>query len=473
MTYEAAMALLEAQGQGQVLAFAGRLDAAARASLLAQIASIDFEAVRRMQDTLGRPPAATGDGAIEPAGVLERAEVTARDRTEGLAAVGAAALRRGEVGVLLVAGGQGSRLGFEGPKGAYPLGPLSDATLFEIHARKMLALERKHAAEIPFYIMTSQANDAPTRAFFETHGFFGLNPERVLFFMQGMWPALDTNGRILLETPGRIFMSPDGHGGTLTALRDRGMFTDMDRRGIRTLFYFQVDNPLVEIADPVFIGLHIKDGADVSVKVCAKCAPEEGLGVVAVKDGHTMIVEYSELTPAQMHEQRADGRLKLLFGSVAIHVFSVAFLKREADAALPLHVAVKRVPVVNAEGDPVVPEIPNACKFEKFIFDVLPDARIARNVEFAREVEFSPIKNAAGSDSPATARRDMIRKAARLLEAAGAQVPRDAEGEPCYRIEIDPCFALDAEDLRSKLGGGFAVDGDLLLAEEDSGNGKD
>jgi len=464
MTYDEANTLLDANGQGHVLAHWARLTADAQQALLAQIATIDMQAIKRMQAMLAETGSAgTAPDVIEPAPVAELGVLAERERNEALSAYGESALARGEVGVLLVAGGQGSRLGFEGPKGAYSIGPISGASLFEIHARKVLALERRYGAGVPFYIMTSQVNDAPTRAFFKENRYFGLSPERVLFFTQGMWPALDLEGRILLETPGRIFMSPDGHGGTISALRDRGMFADMERRGIHSVFYFQVDNPLVEIADPQFVGLHLKEGAEVSTKVCSKRDPAEGLGVVAVKGGRSMIVEYSELTPQQMQEKRADGRLKLLFGSVAIHVFSVAFLKQEAEAALPLHKAIKKVPFVDAEGLSVTPAVPNACKFEKFIFDVIPDAAVALNVEFERSLEFSPVKNADGNDSPSTSQRDIIRKFAGWLEAADVEVPRGADGEPRWRLEIDPCFALDADELARKLGSGFALDGDLLL----------
>lgn len=467
MTYDEAKALLEANGQGHVLAHWARLEADAQQALLAQIATIDMQAIKRMQAMLAEPESdSTAPDVITPAPVTELGALAERERNEALSAYGESALSRGEVGVLLVAGGQGSRLGFEGPKGAYSIGPLSGASLFEIHARKVLALERRYKAAVPFYIMTSQANDTPTRAFFKENDYFGLTPERVLFFTQGMWPALDMDGHILLATPGRIFMSPDGHGGTISALRDRGMFADMDRRGLHSVFYFQVDNPLVEIADPQFIGLHLKEGAEVSTKVCSKREPAEGLGVVALKGGRNMIVEYSELTPQQMQEKRADGRLKLLFGSVAIHVFSVDFLKQEAEAALPLHQAIKKVPYVDADGNAVTPDAPNACKFEKFIFDVIPDAAVALNVEFDRQREFSPVKNAEGNDSPATSQRDIVRKFAGWLEAAGVTVPRGDDGEPRFKIEIDPCFALDAEELAAKLGTGFEINGDLLLTED-------
>jgi UDP-N-acetylglucosamine/UDP-N-acetylgalactosamine diphosphorylase len=465
MSYEEAKVALEAAGQDHVLKYWDGLGEADRRALLEQIDSINFDNITQMQSMLGAQEDADTGAAIEPSPVVELAELAARDEAEGLTKLGCDALARGEVGVVLVAGGQGSRLGFDGPKGAYLVGPVSGASLFEIHARKILALEHKYGAEIPFYVMTSQLNDEPTRAFFAEHDNFGLAADRVLFFTQRMWPALSADGKFILDAPNHIFVSPDGHGGTITALEQTGMFDDMERRGIETLFYFQVDNPLVEIADPTFIGLHLKDGADVSVKVCAKRDPEEGLGIVAQKGGRSMIVEYSELTPEQMHETLPDGNLKLRFGSVAIHMFSVAFLKKEAASRLPLHVAHKKVPYLDDAGELVKPDAPNAYKFEKFIFDSIPDADVAVNVEFSRELEFSPVKNATGNDSPATCQRDMMLKYAGWLETCGVDVARDAEGLPTHKIEIDPCFALGAEDLAEKIGDGFVWDGDLLLAE--------
>ena len=468
ISYEEAIKTLEAHGQSHVLQFWAQLDSAEQVALLAQVESIDFESIASMQSMLGKGGGApTAPTPIEPSPVVELDSLAACEREHSISDIGAAAIANGQVGVVLVAGGQGSRLGFDGPKGAYPVACLSDATLFEVHARKILALEHKYNAEIPFYIMTSQVNDAPTRAFFAEHDNFGLASDRVLFFTQGMWPALTEEGKLILDSPSNIFMSPDGHGGTITALKQRGMFDDMDRRGINTLFYFQVDNPLVEIADPLFIGLHLSKGADVSSKVCAKRDPEEGLGIVAERDGHSMIVEYSELTPEQMNETLPDGNLKLRFGSVAIHVFSVEFLKKEACAALPLHVAHKKVPCLNSEGVLTKPSAPNAFKFEKFIFDVLPAAGVAMNVEFAREEEISPVKNAEGNDSPATSQRDMILKAARQLEACGVSIPRDASGVPLFKIEIDPCFGLTPKDLAEKIGEGFTLDADMLLSGDE------
>jgi len=278
-----------------------------------------------------------------------------------------------------------------------------------------------------------------------------------------MWPAMDANGRIVLDRPDHLFMSPDGHGGILAAMRRRGVLDDMAARGLTTLFYFQVDNPLVEIADPVFIGLHNLRSADMSVKVCPKRDPDEGLGVVVERDGRLAVVEYSELTSEQKRATLPDGRLKFRAGSVAIHVFSLAFLRREAAADLPLHVAHKKVPFCDDRGRTVRPDKPNAYKFEKFIFDALPDANTAVILEFRREDEFSPVKNASGSDSPDTSRRDMTRKFARWLEECGAAVSKDSDGNPAHRIEIDPCFAASAAELKRKLPAGFKLTGDALL----------
>lgn len=466
ITFDDAKALLAKNEQAHVLRYWDDLGSDERDTLLTQIESIDFGSIRSMQAALKEDSAATSDDVIEPSPVVELEELEARIDDECLETIGGDALSHGDVGVLLVAGGQGSRLGFDGPKGAYLLSPISGASLFEIHSRKILALEHKYSAEIPFYIMTSQLNDAATREFFAENDYFGLDKERVLFFTQRMWPALTTDGKFILDAPANIFMSPDGHGGTITALRQTGMFDDMDRRGIKTLFFFQVDNPLVEIAEPGFVGLHLKENADISIKVCSKRDPEEGLGIVAKKGDRNMIVEYSELTPKQMNERTADGNLKLRFGSVAIHMFSVDFLKKEAASALPLHVAHKKIPYLDDAGNLVKPTEPNACKFEKFIFDVIPDANIAINVEFARENEFSPVKNAEGKDSPATSQRDMMLKYAGWMEACGIDVERDAAGVPIHKIEIDPCFALGADDLAKALGEDFVFDADLLLVED-------
>ncbi len=462
MTLEQAREALATVDQNHVWRFWDALSTAQQQQLLSQVSALDLHALARMRAVLREQGApAEGSTAIEPApvSVLAGADRVAAHKT------GEALLRDGKVGVILVAGGQGSRLGFEGPKGAFPIGPISRAPLFFFHARKILALERMYDAEIPFYVMTSDSNDADTRACFETHGYFGLNPSRVHFFTQGMWPALDADGHLIMERPDRLFMSPDGHGGTLSALRSSGMLDDMAGRGLACLFYFQVDNPLVEVADPVFLGFHALRLADISIKVCAKRAPDEKLGVVVHRDGRVAMVEYTELTPAQQHAVLPDGRLKFSHGSVAIHVFDFEFLRQQATVDLPLHLAHKKVPYCGPAGTAIVPDRPNAYKFEKFIFDVIPNARQVGILDFDRAEEFSPVKNKEGEDSPATVMRDLEAKWARWLDAIGAIVPRDRDGWPRHRIEIDPAFAHTPERLRAGLKTLPLVEGDLRLGD--------
>jgi UDP-N-acetylglucosamine/UDP-N-acetylgalactosamine diphosphorylase len=460
MTYAEALAKLAAHGQEHVLAHWKTLHPDLQSDLLQQIDSLDFAVINAMKSLLAAREAAPAT-ELDP----EPGDALALTSAEQAAAagLGTEAIRAGRVGVILVAGGQGTRLGFDGPKGTFGIGPLSDYSLFEIHARKIAALERRFGANIPFYIMTSRLNDAATRAFFRDHANFGLSQDRVLFFPQGMLPALFPDGRLVLEGPGRLFMGPDGHGGILQALQVTNMLRDMKRRGLDTLFYFQVDNPLVEIADPAFVGLHRERHIQFSLKVCAKRDPAEGLGVIA-RRGETglRMVEYTELTEAQKQARTASGELLFKYGSVAIHLFSLDFLIATALAGLPLHTAHKKVPFFDGRRT-VSPDKPNAFKFEKFIFDALPLADRALALEFDRTEEFSPVKNATGSDSPSTAKRDMSRKFARWLEACHVAVPLDADGGPLHRIEIDPRYASNVEELRKRIPKGFVVRGETWL----------
>lgn len=460
MTEQQARQKLESEGQAHVMRFWDRLDAAQRRALLSQVEGLDVASIRRMRALL-RQSGGSANAACEPAPVVEWEEAGRR----AAAAAGESELRAGRVGVVLVAGGQGSRLGFEGPKGAYPIGPVSEAVLFHFHCRKVLALGRRCGRPLPLYIMTSEGNDAATRAVFADHGWFGLAPEQVRFFTQGMWPALDADGRVILDAPGHIFMSPDGHGGTLSALAASGCLADMEQRNLSTLFYFQVDNPMVEIAEPAFIGLHLQRKAEISVKVCAKRDPQEGLGVVVLRDGRCAMVEYTELTDSQKNQRRPDGSLHFRYGSVAIHVFSLPFLKAEALKDMPLHVAHKKIPVCQEDGTVLTPASPNGYKFEKFIFDVLPDAETVLNLAFDRREEFSPVKNASGADSPETCKRDLGAKWARWLQAAGVRVPMDANGFPSIPIEIDPAYANSAEELIARKPAGIDVSRPILLAD--------
>ena len=438
MNYEQAKALLETHGQSHLLKFWATLDAAVQNSLLKQIEALDFASIERMKQMLSSKAATA---ALADPLAPEVVEFTPATHAEAYAA-GEQELRAGKVAVLLVAGGQGSRLGYEGPKGAYNIGPLTNSPLFYFHTRKILALSTRYQTRIPFYIMTSDVNDAATQAHFAEHNYYGMPKEDVIFFQQGVWPALTADGKIILDQPGHIFMSPDGHGGTISALEKNGCLADMQKRGIATIFFFQVDNPMVEIADPAFIGLHISKKADFSLKLCAKRDAKEGMGVVAIRDDHFEMIEYTELTDEQANRKTATGDLYFKYGSPAIHVFSFDFLKQEASRNMPLHIAFKKIPVCADDGTIIKPEKSNGYKFEKFIFDVMPDAKTVVNLAFDRADEFSPVKNAEGSDSPATCKRDMQAKWRRWLATNGVTVPETVP------VEIDPVYARDASDLK-------------------------
>ena len=440
MNYEQAKDILRQNGQEHLLRFWAKLNKAAQKALLEQIESIDFREVARCQKMLANRDKPVG----KKKGIPKAPEVTSLSgilRKKSIAA-GERELAAGRVGVLLVAGGQGSRLGFDGPKGAYPIGPITNAPLFFFHARKVLALSRRYGARIPFYIMTSMANYADTVAHFEEHGYYGLDKKDVIFFKQGMWPGMTEDGKIILDQPGRIFMSPDGHGGMLAALKANGCFADMAKRGVKTLFYFQVDNPLVNVAEPAFIGLHVLQKAEYSLKLCAKRGGREGLGMVVRRDGHFDMIEYTEMTREMNFRRTADGDLYFKYGSPAIHVFDRAFLEREAEKDMPLHLAHKKIATVDAAGRTVKPSSPNGYKFEKFIFDILPEAKRVALVAFDRRDEFAPVKNASGKDSPETCRAALRAKWRRQLEGeVHIAVPIDMP------LEVDPLYMYDGSDI--------------------------
>jgi UDP-N-acetylglucosamine/UDP-N-acetylgalactosamine diphosphorylase len=452
---------LWAHGQEHVLAGWDRLSDEERHGLLDQLRGLDLKQLRELYARRDHSFAVPPPERIQPVPVIRPDADAAEARR-----LGEEALRRGEVAVLLVAGGQGSRLGFEHPKGMFPIGPVSNKTLFQIHAEKVLALRRRYAKPLPFLVMTSPATDAETRAFFAEHGNFGLPAGEVDFFRQGTMPALDlATGRLILEAPGRLFLSPNGHGGTLTALADSGLLERLRRQGIRHVFYFQVDNPLVKVADPGFLGHHIRARAEVSAKIVAKESPTDKLGNLVLVDGRCTMIEYSDLPESLARQADEQGRPRIWAGSPAIHVFDVEFLRRMVGegAKIPFHVARKKVPYLDEGGSVVHPDRENALKFELFIFDVLPLAERFTVVETSRPEEFMPLKNASGPDSPETVRQAQSDLFAGWLGRAGVKVPRQADGSAAVALEVSPLFALDAEELAAKVGRSLKIDGPLYL----------
>jgi UDP-N-acetylglucosamine/UDP-N-acetylgalactosamine diphosphorylase len=447
---------LRRHGQEHVLAFWSQLASDQRQELLAELQTIDLDLLGKLYTQRDMVQPLRTD-RLWPVPVIAYNSPDSAERKQQ----GEECLRLGKVAVLLVAGGQGSRLGFEHPKGMYPVGPVSQNSLFQIHAEKVLALTRRYGKTVPFLVMTSPATHDETVAYFKQQQFFGLGEANVYFFCQGTMPALDlATGRLLLESPGRLFLSPDGHGGTLTALATSGLLNKMKSFRIEHIFYFQVDNPLVKIAEPVFLGHHLAARSEVSSRVIAKRGPEEKVGVYAQIDGRCTIVEYSDLPDELAQATDETGRLRLWAGSPAIHLFEVAFLDRmTADPeSLPFHIARKKVECIDEQGRPVRPTSENALKFERFIFDVLPAARRWCLVETLRASEFAPLKNAEGEDSPATVELALVEQAVEWITRSGGVVT------PGCKVEISPLYALDAEELARKLPPGTSVDATRYFA---------
>ncbi|HRJ48845.1 MAG TPA: UDPGP type 1 family protein [Opitutaceae bacterium] len=441
-----------AAGQGQVFAFFDELDSAAQAQLLAEAGEIDLAEVAGLTRTLLGGAAAGVDLTDLAPALYERLPENGGDAAAWAAAraAGEAALRAGSVAAFTVAGGQGTRLGYDGPKGTFPVTPVKRKPLFQVFAEKIRAAGRRYGRPLHWFIMTSHANHAATEEFFHAHGHFGLEPARVHFFRQGRMPAVDFNGRILLESKGSIALSPDGHGGSLRALARSGALDLMAREGIDTLSYFQVDNPLVRCVDPAFIGWHKLQGSEMSSKMVPKAHAGEKVGHFCVQRGKTVVVEYSDLPAAMQQEKDDTGRLRYLAGSIAIHLLDREFIRRMASAdegtqRLAFHRADKKIPTVDAAGRPVKPDQPNGVKFELFVFDALPFARNPVVIETARADDFSPVKNAAGADSPQTCRDDQCRQFARWLKAQGAAVSTDASGLPDAGLEVSPLFGYDEQ----------------------------
>jgi UDP-N-acetylglucosamine/UDP-N-acetylgalactosamine diphosphorylase len=438
-------------GQAHALASWEELGPEARASLYEQAARLGPQLERlTAAHAAARSPhgaesstaaSSTADGstaqaAIAPPVAIELCDSLPGSEREAQArAIGDRILSEGRVGVFLVAGGQGTRLGFPHAKGCFPVGPVSERTLFELQAQKLRGLARRTGRRLPWYIMTSPATDRETREAFESRDFFGLDPADVFIFCQDTVPAFDFEGRLMLEAAGRIFESPDGHGGSLTALASSGALDDMQRRGIDRIYFYQVDNPLVNIADPVYLGFHEQTASEMSCKVVRKIDPDEKVGVLAQLGERLSVVEYSELANEQRYERDEHDQLRYWAGNVAMHLLNVDFVRRVAANAfdlLPYHLSAKKIPTLDSNGQTRIPDAPNGHKLERFVFDALGATERTCVVETSACEEFFPIKNASGVDSPETSRRALVAQYRRWLEAAGIAVPEDID-----KIEID------------------------------------
>ena len=445
---------LESIGQAGVLRFYDALDAAGKSKLDQQLAGIHLETLPKLIDEyVTHKPHVSLPKEIKPVQAFPRDPGSAqRQQYADAEKLGRKLLSEGKIAAFLVAGGQGTRLGYDGPKGEFPVTPIRDKPLFQVFAEQLLAHGRDAGRPVPWYVMTSDVNDAATRAFFIENNHFGLEPGNVVLFQQGMMPAFSDDGQLLLAGKDSLALSPDGHGGSLRALQKSGALDDMKRRGVEHLSYFQVDNPLVHVIDPLFLGLHVMTGSEMSTKTIPKASATEKVGNLVIGDGATQVIEYSDLPDELAQQRNPDGSLKFNAGSIGLHALAVSFvehLNAGGQLKLPWHRADKKVSFVDSSGAPVKPDKPNAVKLEQFVFDAIPLAKNAMIYTTDRSEEFSPVKNAEGSDSPATSRADQVKRAARWLIAAGVDVPvRD--DKPEATLEISPLFALSATQLKER-----------------------
>lgn len=454
-------------GQEHVFRFADQLDDAARARLAEEVARIDFPLMQQLIEkwVLNKPGQETFED-IRPVPVIPKNGEGAH--WEEAWEAGEEALRAGRVGLFLVAGGQGTRLGFEGPKGAYPIGPVTGKTLFQYHSEKIRACQRRYGCTLPWYIMVSGANEQATKDFFAQHDFFGLDRGNVMFLKQRMVPCVDDAGKFMLEEPGKLAKNPNGHGGCIPAMVENGVLDDARERGVDTLSYFQVDNWAIRLADPLFIGYHLLGQGEMSSKVHRKNTPREAVGVHCLCDGEYRIIEYTELKIyPQLLNTDENGELIHYAGNPAIHIMSVDFVQRIYDQfdAFPWHCAHKKIPFVDEEGNKVKPEKENGYKFETFVFDALRSIKHPPIcLEIARDGQYTPIKQPEGDNSVVNARKSQARYWGEWLDAAGANVPRDDAGQPTISIEISPLFALDKDEfVRKSADTEWPATGDLAI----------
>lgn len=447
--------LLRPYGQESVLRFWDTLTPESRRKLAAEVRSIEWSRVMDWAENGAKELTAAEKSAMAPAPYKPL-----KPETPGESALYARAIKTGKallsssaVAAFTVAGGQGTRLGYNAPKGTFPFTEIRAKSLFQVFAEDILHTEHQYACHIKWYIMTSIANHADTRNFFAKHAYFGLSPEQVMFFSQDMLPTFDLKtGAALLAAPDSLALTPNGHGGSLKALLDSGALADMRGRGITTITYWQVDNPLIRPFDPLFLGLHELTGSEMSCRALIKRDPMEKLGHFCIHNGKCCVIEYSDMPAELLTMKDEDGRLRFRAGSPAIHVISRAFIERitKGQLDIPAHIAHKKVKCLDKDGNPFTPAQPNARKLEFFIFDALPLATNPLILEGDRAEEFAPVKNAAGDDSPESSRAAMNARNARWFEAAGLLFPRKPDGTPAAVVELSPLTFGGPEDLAAK-----------------------
>ncbi|MBQ8828253.1 MAG: NADP-dependent isocitrate dehydrogenase [Clostridia bacterium] len=404
--------LLEKHGQEHLLAFYDELSETEREKLIADIRSVDFELMARLYKDAGKPTENNRNAVLSP---IEAADKTAMKDFDAqkFYGVGVEIIKAGKVAAVTMAGGQGSRLGHDGPKGTYDIGLPSHKSLFEIQCDGLKKVSEECGAVVPWYIMTSRINHSDTVKFFEEHDYFGYPKSEIFFFSQNMIPVIDMKGKLLLESKCEVLRSPDGNGGLFSAIVSSGALADMDKRGVSWVFICGIDNCLVNMADPLFVGYTAKAGVPASAKSFVKRSFDEKAGILCRKDGHPGVIEYTEIPEEQAKMKDENGTWVYGDANVLNYMFNIDILKNIAGNGMCYHTACKKITYMNSSGDMITSEKPDAYKFELFLFDAFDFIDDMRILRIDRNVEFAPVKNKEGEDSPAWA-RDLYMKANKI-----------------------------------------------------------
>lgn len=401
MTYEEALHKLAPAGQEHLLKYYNELSAKEQESLLMQIEDLDLSLLDLIQDGVQEVP----KGRLEPLGAVTLEEIAARKAD--YEKTGLEAVRACKVGAVLLAGGQGTRLGLDKPKGMLNVGIHKELYLFEQLVNNLMEVVDKAGAWVPLFVMTSEKNHADTTSFFAEKDYFGYNKDYVFFFVQEMAPSVGYDGRIYMEEKYKLSTSPNGNGGWFSSLAKAGLLNKLEELGVEWLNVFSVDNVLQKIADPVFVGATIEAGCVCGSKVVAKADPNEKVGVLCLEDGKPSIVEYYEMTDEMIHSRDAHGRLLYNYGVILNYLFEVKTLTRIMNENMPTHVVEKKIPYLDEDARLVKPEEPNGYKFETLVLDMIHMMDNCLSFEVERKREFAPIKNRTGVDSLDTARELM------------------------------------------------------------------
>jgi len=465
MSFETVKAKLEANDQAHLLTFYDSLNDDEKAKLLKQLDDLDVERANRIFKKANSGSAVPEASQLEPLpkdcfkSTIGQSEEQIKEWRE----IGLKAMAEGTVAVILMAGGQGTRLGSSAPKGCYDINLPSKKSLFQLQGERIrrlqvLAEEYREPGNtkeviIPWYVMTSGPTRPATEEFFAKQKYFGLKKENVIFFEQGTLPAFTMEGKIFLESKSSISVAPDGNGGIYAALRKEGVLDDLTKRGIKHIHAYCVDNCLCRVADPIFIGYSIASKADCGVKVIPKTQPDEPVGVVCLRNKKFNVVEYSEIDKALSEQRDEDGKLSFRAANIANHYYTTDFLKsvENFESELDYHIAKKKIKHVTIpEGEFVAPTSSNGMKMELFVFDVFPFVKNMAVLEVDRKDEFSPLKNAPGTgvDCPETSRADILNQYIRFVEAAGGKVEKgENDTSDVPSLEISPLVTYAGEGL--------------------------